>query len=108
MAESINVHRDPDYGYDCTFYCGELGSDDAVRALGHEPNGYFWEGLLRYLAPDLAEVVELDSEGGMFSAFGKRRQMKKVQRLLGPYLHDGDRIASAIRAAEVQGFQFDD
>lgn len=44
----------------------------------------------------------------MFSVFGKRRQMKKVQRLLKPYLHDADRTATTIRAAQAQGFRFDD
>ncbi|MBM0124558.1 Imm51 family immunity protein [Pimelobacter simplex] len=108
MAESIQVHRVPRQGYDCTFYCGALGADAAIHHEGHEPNGYFLEGLLRYLDPDLAEAVELDSEAGMFSVFGKRRQMKKVQRLLSPYLHDGDRVTTALRAAEAENFQFDD
>lgn len=108
MQESVEVRRDPDYGYGCTFYCGDLGADDSVLAQGHEPNGYFWEGLLRYLAPDLTEAIELDSEAGMFAAYGKRRQMKRVQRLLKPYLHDGERITTVIHTAEAQGFQFDD
>jgi hypothetical protein len=107
MGESISINRSDD-GYDCTFYCGSLGADEAIRASGHEPNGYFWEGLLRFLAPNLAEVVELDSESGMFAAYGKRRRVKRMRKLLEPYLHDEKRTTSVIRAAESEGFEFDD
>jgi hypothetical protein len=31
-------------------------------AAGHEPNGYFWEGLVTYLAPTLPERVYLTFE----------------------------------------------
>jgi hypothetical protein len=44
-----------------TFYCGELPADAAISAAGHEPNGYFWEGMVQYLSPELAELLELDS-----------------------------------------------
>ena len=30
-----------------SFECGDLSADEAVSATGHEPNGYFWEGLIR-------------------------------------------------------------
>jgi hypothetical protein len=35
------------------FGCGNLPADAAVLAAGHEPNGYFWEGVLQYLAGGL-------------------------------------------------------
>ena len=51
-----------------TFQCGALPADAAVFAAGHEPNGYFWEGVVQYLTGDLASQVELDCEAGMFCA----------------------------------------
>jgi hypothetical protein len=48
------------------FGCGDLPADAAVLAAGHEPNGYFWEGVLQYLAGGLLTQVELDPEAGMF------------------------------------------
>lgn len=94
--------------YDCTFYAGELPVDETIVAAGHEPNGYFWEGMLRYLEPDLAEHVELDSEGGMFAAFGRRRHMKHVRSVLAPYLVDSGLVADTVAAAEREGFEFGD
>lgn len=94
--------------YDCTFYSGELPVDETIAEAGHEPNGYFWEGMLRYLEPELAEQVELDSEGGMFAALGRRGQMKRVQAVLGPYLVDSRLVANTISAAERTGFEFED
>lgn len=107
MSENIRVSRSEE-GYGCAFYCGSLGADEAISAAGHEPNGYFWEGMLRFLAADLAEDVELDSESGMFAAYGNRRQVKRVRKVLKPYLHDGAATATVIRSAESQGFEFDD
>lgn len=52
------------------FYCAAWPADAAVVAAGHEPNGYFWEGVLRFLDPTLAKALELDSEAGMFAAYG--------------------------------------
>jgi hypothetical protein len=100
--------RDIDGSISLTFYCGELPADEAVRAVGHEPNGYFWEGLVQYLAPTLAEQVELDSEAGMFAAGGDRAVLQQIRALIDPYLDDGARVAAAIRQAEASGFQFDD
>lgn len=91
-----------------TFYCGELPADDAIAEAGHEPNGYFWEGLVQYLAPSLAERLELDSEAGMFAAYGERSTLEQVQALVEPYIHDGERVATTISEAEAAGFQFDD
>lgn len=46
-------------------------ADESIASAGHEPNGYFWEGVVQYLAPELAEQLELDSEAGMFAAEGE-------------------------------------
>lgn len=91
-----------------TFYCGELSADEAISAADHEPNGYFWEGLVRFVAPELAARVELDSESGMFAAYGDRATLEELQRVLAGYLDDGGRVATTIRDAESSGFVFDD
>lgn len=107
MPNYINIH-DIDGSLSLTFYCGELPADEAIGAAGHEPNGYFWEGVVRYLAPALAEGVELDSEAGMFAANGDQAAVEQLRELMAPYLDDGPRIAATIREAEASGFQFDD
>lgn len=91
-----------------TFYCGELPADEAITSAGHEPNGYFWEGVVQYLAPELAVQLELDSEAGMVAAEGDRVVLEQLQVLIDPYLEDGARVAAVIREAEAAGFQFDD
>jgi hypothetical protein len=91
-----------------TFYCGELPADTAISAAGHEPNGYFWEGMVQYLSPELAELLELDSEAGMFAANADRPVLDRLQALIEPYLDDGERVANTVREAEASGFQFDD
>ncbi len=91
-----------------TLYCGDLPADDAISAAGHEPNGYFWEGMVRYLAPDPAEKIELDSEAEMFAAYGDRATLEQLKTLIDPYLDDGERVAVVVREAEASGFQFND
>jgi hypothetical protein len=91
-----------------TFSCGDLPADGAIRAAGYEPNGYFWEGIVRYLAPNLADDLELDSEAGTFSALGSHAALEETRGLIDPYLDDGERVAAVIRKAESAGFQFDD
>lgn len=90
------------------FGCGGLPADAAVLAAGHEPNGYFWEGVLQYLAGSLLTQVELDPEAGMFCARGDRTVLGQLREELEDYLDDPDRIARLIREAEASGFQFDD
>lgn len=99
---------DIDGSVSLTFYCGELPADQAISAAGHEPNGYFWEGMVQYLAPELVEQMELDSEAGMFAANGERAILERIQAVIDPYLDDDERVAATIREAEATGFQFDD
>jgi hypothetical protein len=91
-----------------TFACGDLPADVAVLAAGHEPNGYFWEGVVQYLTGSLPSRVELDCEAGMFCARGDRVLLGRLRDELEGYLDDPDRIARLIRRAEASGFQFDD
>ena len=107
MPNHTKLH-DIDGSISLTFYCGALPADEAIGAAGHEPNGYFWESVVQFLAPALVDQVELDSEGGMFAAVGDRAVLEQIQTLIDPYLDDGARIAATIREAEASGFQFDD
>ena len=100
--------REIDGSFSLTFPCGDLPADDAVVAADHEPNGYFWEGVAQYLAPDLAAVVEFDSEGSLFCARGDRGPLARLQQVLEPYLSDPDRVTQVIRDATAAGFEFDD
>lgn len=99
---------DVDGSISLTFYCGDLPADAAIRAAGHEPNGYFWEGMVQYLSPELAGRMDLDSEAGMFAANGELAALEQLQALIDPYLDDAERVAVTIRQAEASGFQFDD
>lgn len=107
MPNHTNLH-DINGSISLTFYCGELPADGAINAAGHEPNGYFWEGMVQYLAPSLTDQVELDSEGGMFAAYGDRVVLEQLRDLIDPYLDDGERVSATIREAEASGFHFDD
>lgn len=90
------------------FYCGDWPADPAVVAAGHEPNGYFWEGVLRFLDPTLANSIELDSEAGMFAAYGSPAQCDRVRDLLSGLLSDADGISQLVARAEAAGHEFGD
>lgn len=91
-----------------TFACRDLPADAAVIAAGHEPNGYFWEGVAKYVAAGLLSQVELDCEAGMFCARGDRAVLGQLREELAGYLDSPEKIARLIREAEASGFQFDD
>jgi len=58
--------------------------DGAIKEVGHEPNGYFWEGVARYLvqteAPALADRIFYDPEGSMFCAYAESPWSWKTRR----------------------------
>lgn len=91
-----------------TFVCGEQPADAAVTAAGHEPNGYFWEGVVGFLDEDLADRLELDSESGMFCAYGSVADLERLRDLLAPLVGDADAITEFIARAEDGGGEFDD
>lgn len=91
-----------------SFDCGDLPVDRTVQAMGHEPNGYFWEGVATLVAPEVVERLELDSEGQMFSASGDRADLQALQALIEPVLDSPERIRQLITQAEADGVQFDD
>ena len=90
------------------FYCGELPVDEEIALAGHEPNGYFWEGVVEFGAPELAAEIELDSEGSMFSAWGPPDVLARLAEFLAPLVADGDAVTRLIERADSEGFEFDD
>ncbi|WCZ36115.1 hypothetical protein CHEID_02770 [Corynebacterium heidelbergense] len=90
------------------FECGELPTDEAVFEAGHEPNGYFWQGVAKVVAPEVCEKLEMDSEAGMFSASGSRADLEALQSKLEPVLGDPEAVRKAIEKGEAEGVDFDD
>jgi hypothetical protein len=97
-----------DAQYSLALDCGRLPSDPAVIAAGHEPNGSFWDGVVTLPAPELVSDVELDSEGGMFCAYGPQDVLGRLQAVLEPVASTPDAVAQVFARAEAEGFQFDD
>ncbi|WP_405090654.1 immunity 51 family protein [Micromonospora sp. NBC_01392] len=92
---------------------GTTPVDALVEELGHEPNGYFWEGVAEVLvsteAPTLRGRFAYDPEGGMFCAYGTDRQaLQELEALLNLVASDGDRMRRLMADAEASGFEFDD
>lgn len=90
------------------FNCGGLPVEDRVQAAGMEANGYLWEGVLRFLAPDLSTRLEFDSESGMFCVYGSAELLEQARSHLTPYLSDPDRISELIEQARTAGFDLED
>ncbi|MFA1543483.1 Imm51 family immunity protein [Actinomadura monticuli] len=92
---------------------GTTQVDELVEQLGHEPNGYFWEGVAQFLvsteAPALDGRFAYDPEGGMFCAHSEDRTvLQELAELITPVTTDGDRMRTLITSAEASGFEFDD
>jgi hypothetical protein len=92
---------------------GTTAVDDMVEKLGHEPNGYFWEGvaqlLIRTQAPELHGRLEFDPEGGMFCAYGSDRPaLAALGALMAAVATDGARVRKLVKLAKSTGFEFDD
>ncbi|SEK33814.1 Imm51 family immunity protein [Nonomuraea pusilla] len=92
---------------------GTTQVDELIEESGHEPNGYFWEGVARFLvsteAPSLEARFQYDSEGGMFCAYGTdQEELRHLGELMSAVATDGDRVRALVAAAEAAGFEFDD
>lgn len=87
--------------------------DELVTQLGHEPNGYFWEGvaevLVRTQAPHLDGRFDYDSEGGMFCAHGTdQAALRELAAQMATVVSDPDRMRQLIATAQTIGVEFDD
>lgn len=89
--------------------CGELPVDSAIRAAGREPNGYFWEAVATFIAPDLRDAVEYDSEANLFSAFAEAEAapLRRLMDLLTPLTMSPAAIAAVMERAAEQGIDLD-
>lgn len=92
---------------------GTTQVDELVEQLGHEPNGYFWEGVARFLVTTEAETLEgrfsYDPEGGMFCAHGDdRAALQELAALMSVVTRDENRMRKLVMSAEAAGFEFDD
>lgn len=92
---------------------GTTDVDEVIEELGHEPNGYFWEGIAQLLvdteAPRLAGRFHYDPEGDMFVANGTDRPaLDELATLMTAVATDADRLRRLVALAEERGFEFDD
>lgn len=98
--------------YSLLLNAGTTGVDAVVESLGHEPNGYFWDGVARRLTADAVDLkgrFGLDPEAGMFCAYGEDREaLAALADLMDPFTTDADRIRELVAAADAEGFDFDE
>ena len=92
---------------------GTTPVDDLVEELGHEPNGYFWEGVAQVLVSTEAQTLDgrftYDHEGGMFCVYGTDRSaLEELEARMNVVATDGERMRRLITEAEASGFEFDD
>ncbi|MFD5286521.1 Imm51 family immunity protein [Streptomyces rubrogriseus] len=104
---TIHLH-DFDGEHSLTLDAGGLAADAAVVAAGYEPNGYFWEGLVRFAWPDIAEHVDFDSEAGMLSAVGSSSDLVRLKTAVESVVTSPEAVRDIIARAEASGFEFDD
>ena len=71
-------------GYDSYTYleieAGLPPTSETIERLGHEPNGYFWEGVARWLLAKrvVGDIGEADPEGGAFLTRGASSSRPEV------------------------------
>ncbi|MEU4676441.1 Imm51 family immunity protein [Micromonospora sp. NPDC023737] len=99
--------------YSLSMEAGTADVDDLISELGHEPNGYFWEGIVELLvrteAPTLEGRFSSDPEGGAFYATSTdRNALDDLAVLLRAVAADGHRLRRLMEFAEASGFEFDD
>jgi predicted transposase YbfD/YdcC len=112
MSPMRLIELSPDT-YSLVLDAGTTDVDVVVEELGHEPNGYFWEGIAQLLvsteAPTLKGRFSYDSEGGMFCAYGADRDaLEELANRMSAVAADAERVRQLIAAAEANGFEFDD
>ncbi|MEQ6026011.1 Imm51 family immunity protein [Streptomyces salinarius] len=104
---TIQLH-DFDGEHSLMLDAGGLAADAVVVAAGHEPNGYFWEGLVRFAWPDIAEHVNFDSEAGMFCAVDSSSDLARLKTAVESVITSPEAVRDVIARAEASGFEFDD
>jgi immunity protein 51 of polymorphic toxin system len=99
--------------YSLLLNTGTTPVDGLIEELGHQPHGYFWEGVAQLLvsgeAPALQGRFSYDPEAGMFCAYGQDRvALEQLGALMAAVATDADRMRALIALADAQGFEFDD
>ncbi|GAA3455199.1 immunity 51 family protein [Dactylosporangium matsuzakiense] len=92
---------------------GSTAVDGAVAELGHEPNGYFWEGVARLIVaakdPELEGRFKYDPEGGMFVAYGTDvAALEKLGTMMAAVANSPARLREIVALAQEHGVEFDD
>ncbi|WP_432994047.1 Imm51 family immunity protein [Dactylosporangium sp. CA-233914] len=111
--EPLKIMETRPGNYSLLLNAGSTAVDEVVEELGHEPNGYFWEGVAQLLVA--TEVSELegrfayDPEGGMFVAYGADRPaLEQLGAAMSEVAGDADRMRRIVALAAERGFEFDD
>lgn len=99
--------------YSLLLNAGTTAVDDTISELGHEPNGYFWEGIARFLvstkAPEIAEGFSYDPEAGMFCAYGTNKNaLEKLGALMAVVANDANVLRKLVEQAKADEFELDD
>lgn len=99
--------------YSLCLDAGATKVDALVEELGHEPNGYFWEGVAEILvtteATSLDGRFDFDPEGGMFTAFGTDRvALESLGVLMAKVANEPDKLRAIMAKAQEIDFDFDD
>ena len=90
------------------FSCGHLPSDAAVVAAGHEPSGYFWEGIATLIAPDVVATLDMDSDGDTFRVTGLRVDLEELRTKIETVISRPEAVRAALSRAEAEGFELHD
>lgn len=87
--------------------------DGVIEAMGHEPNGYFWEAVARTVilleAPQVLDVIELEAEGGALIVRGENSDaLAPFTKVMQEATTDEKVIRSLVMKAPKLGVEFDD
>ena len=99
--------------YSLLLNAGTTQVDRLIEELGHEPHGYFWEGVAQLListeAPGLEGRLKFDPESSMFCAYGEDLQaLEELGTRMAAVASDPERMRQIVAHAEATGFVFDD
>jgi hypothetical protein len=98
--------------YSLVLLVGTTDVDEVITELGHEPNGYFWAGMVELLVETEATRLQgrfaTDPEAGMYVAYGQDREaLDDLAQLLRPVVGDARRLRGLVEFATSSGFEFD-
>jgi hypothetical protein len=113
MPVAVTVVESAPGRYSLTLVAGTTDVDALIVELGHEPNGYFWEGIVELLIATEAAGLEgrftPDPEAGAFFAYGNDQgALDDLAARLRVAATDRNRLRQLMELAEATGFEFDD